>query len=649
MKRILCFIFCVLMLVSVCSLPALAADEPQKSVMEDLSTLYIDGKQFNEADYPLDPSDKNMYILTVVEKGFLNTSSSPDFALYIYVYNPSGLLVKDKLDNSVQIGVNADCTEYSFYGLRGQSVSADRRFIRFKVESYGTNSIVNLYKNQKQANERVYNVACLRLYVDSGMQRFKTVKTFYFKGFDHNGTLESEKCDMSALDVELYTTNWISPNAGTKVDGSAASIYDHYEINSVYFTLPESYFEDGYYLASIRAVFDKLRLTPIVVTNTTEFHKNQEGEDTKYLIEQGWSIFDWSAKDFYDLYVEPGLGEQGWVFSESWGAGINVMGNRREFLAYYFESDLIPEDFDFDYGVNSAVAVSSEALKAYFYERVNNPDYDDSKLYESKELFELDYTAGKMLQMSTYTSDLSSFEKWFLKISQKNDSYLFEDFDAKGCEEFSVIGGEGDYNLDYYINLPFDKYAEAANELYIGRNDMVHFKNVCQNAKNNGERVVILRFGFSDYTCRPLYDAWEVNIPNFQYFPQVGFAINKYAFMSVSLSHLVFRNGVQSVVVPVVSDVVDSFGNLTIFEDPNDDNPLPDKMEDPKWWEELLEKIKELLAKLGQALKVTGIVLLAVAVVWIGVKVWLWIRGVRLVKKLQDKDKERLNDHNRKE
>lgn len=643
MKRILCFIFCVLMLASVCSLTALAADEPQKSVMEDLSTLYIDGEQFNEADYPFDTSDKNMYILTVVEKGFLNTSSSPDFALYIYVYNPSGMLIKDKLDNSVQIGANADCTEYSFYGLRGQSMSADRRFIRFKVDSYGTNSIANLYKNQKQSNERVYNIACLRLYAGSGMERFKTVKTVRFKGLEFNGTIECDFASFEALDVDFNLTSWVSPNAGS------FSIYNHYDVRSLYFRIPKAYFEDNFdFIYSIRAAFDVYKLTPIIVSRPGDLTSS-----TVSAIENGDKVLGGSA-DVMDLYWDGGYflpetcnfyTESEWLKKE-WTASYH---HYLDCLAFLFLNSDIPEDYNMEYGTHVMAGISEEQLKSYFYEKINDSSFDSSKLYSTVDHLEIDYyskdSGGNYLyNFHTFMENKTEFDEWCYKFYLKDDSYVFEDFNTT-CEKIKVITDPSQYS-----NYESLDYKNISNGLFINENDLPGFSATCADAVANDEYVVMLRFGLSNYLCSPVYDAWEAGVTLWKG-KQVAYAIEKSIYRNISLLHIVFSKDGELVTIPTVSNVADSFGDSPLFENPIDRNPVSDDKEDDvkNWWEELLEKIKELLAKMGQALKWTGVVLLCVALVWIGVKVWLWIRGVRLTKKLQDKDKERLNDQNRKE
>ena len=68
MKRILCLLLCLMSIVACCSLTISAAsEEASPSIMEELPTLYIDGKQFNEADYPANKEDPNKYVISVVE------------------------------------------------------------------------------------------------------------------------------------------------------------------------------------------------------------------------------------------------------------------------------------------------------------------------------------------------------------------------------------------------------------------------------------------------------------------------------------------------------------------------------------------------------------------------------------------------------
>ena len=148
MRKILAFVLAVFSLISVFAMTALAAEEATPSVVKELEQLYIDGKQFKEADYPKNTSRQDLQILAVAEVGFKSQSSSSGYGLYIYVYNPGCYAFEDNDRNSIQIGLNYSAAAYSFYGLKLYSKSDDNRFLKFKVISYGQNGANELYKNQ---------------------------------------------------------------------------------------------------------------------------------------------------------------------------------------------------------------------------------------------------------------------------------------------------------------------------------------------------------------------------------------------------------------------------------------------------------------------------------------------------------------------
>ena len=273
-KKILCVLLTVITLLS-CFVMVVSAedDEQTPSVMTDLAALEIDGVPFSEANYPLNTSDTGFYIITVIESHFVAKNNSPYYDLFVYIYNPSGQAIADVEWNAIQIGLNDQCEEYFYVGLKILSRSSDQRFIKAKAVStqmYGSKDrcIVNHASN----DERFYNIASLRLKVKTGNVR-KVVgikKAFIFTGFDSNQSLACMSKTFDALDVDLHATNWISPNAGLRTDGTVASIYDHYELNSVYFKVPKSYWNQYEYLKSIRARYDAIHLTPIILTRVND-------------------------------------------------------------------------------------------------------------------------------------------------------------------------------------------------------------------------------------------------------------------------------------------------------------------------------------------------------------------------------------------
>lgn len=613
MKRIICAFFAALLLISTFAVAVSAEVETTATVLKELETLKIDGKAFSEADYPVNTENKTLSVLAVSEVGYLTSSSSPTYALYLYVYNPSKIAITDNSVNSVQLGLNDQCDEYFYRAIKLLSKSPDNRFLKFKVVDSGTYGYVNqLYRKQESDNERVYNVVSFRVFVSGKLMSYTVDKTFFFSGFDYMETLTCSTKKLGALDVELHDTNWISPNAGIKTDGSEATIYDHYEINSVYFRVPKSYFDNYGNLKSIRAIYDAVRLTPIILTREGDF-----GDVTKNAILDGDVIESGGDVDVMDLICKRVFGS--WYYSEMPESYVSTMiqgAYRKNTLAYYFEC--LDEKVDYDDAEVWKSVVSSEELEQYFYERYNDPYYDESKLYsELKQGLMIDYNSrdydGTALwDMTTYGEALaktSKFNQWWTKLTTEKDSYRWDDFNTT-AEHIKVIT-----DPSQYMGAGFtDATKEAcANELFISFNDVGDFVEECTKAAANNEYVVLLRFAFSDYYCEPIKNGWEALM---MFGPTVGLVVEKWAYMNINVARLVFCDNGVDVVVPTASNTVDSFGDLDGF---GDDSLDPDDITDT-----LRDKYGARLAELWKDIK-TVLLILAICAVVVFV-IWIVLR-----------------------
>ena len=579
-RKIICLIVVVFTLLSVFTASASAVITYESGVMADLSTLKVDGVPFSKEGYPVKKEDDNMYVLAVVEQGFSSSSSSPNFDFYIYLYNPSCVNVVDDPFNAVQANCIDDCKteKYTYYGLKLIDKSDDSRFLKLRVYQNGLykTPVENLYKSQKNDHERIYHIVSVRLFAGNEDKTFALDKSFVFSGFDYNNSLSCYSEELGSIQVEMHPTNWISPNAGYKEDGvTEAGIYDHYEINSVYFTLPRSLFEgpDAYDdLVYIGAAFDWYRLTPIIVTAPSHF-SSDKGQVTKSAILNGTKIpvdgeidvFEISAAK--DDWLWGNYIDVDWVYSENYkfiSRWVMKDADYYDCLAYYFENSQL-EGYDFVKAKSGeVVGFTSEQLEAYFYERYNDPNYDRSKLYTDYDHEEIDfwareYNADSLYKMQAYSSVVHDDRAWYKKIGKSNDSYLFEDFKLN-ADHLQVIQDPSDY-----VSVTDPK--AVANELFISQYDVAHFSKLCQKAVDNNEVVVLLRFGFSDYTCAPIVDCWEA----FDVFTKyIGVAIEKTAYFDVNLLHAAFAKNKEIIVVPVVSNTVDSAGDGLIMGGTNE-------------------------------------------------------------------------------
>lgn len=629
MKKVLCLLLVVLTLLSTLTVFVGAESNTTPSVMQELAGLRIDGKAFSESDFPLKSTDKNLYIIAAAEYKFRTVSSSPEFNLFFYVYNPSGMELKENTRNSIQIGMDEECQQTYFFGIKIYSKSEDNRFLKIGVVTsaiYSSTSL--LLTKQKDAARRVYNVPTLRFVVNGKLESYPIKRGYIFEGYDYNDTLQGSWKELDVLQVELHTTNWISPNAGLKVDGvTEASVYDHYELHTVYFRVPKTYWEKYEYLYSIHATYDAVHLTPIIVTrkNDKDF-ADDEGQDTKNAILAGTSLKANSDLEVYDLgwqettyslttypkrhiYTDSDtLRNEAAQYTVSVGSWIYLheLVTKYNTLSYYFAT--LPSDFEYTDGAAIVkAAVSQKQLQEYFYDRYDKPLFDNANLYteyiSNQDLTKsaIEFKAEGIYKMTNFQEILNTkslWEQWFTDWLTEDDSPLYDTF-ANEVQHITVLKEPG-----VYSNVPLygdEKVEEVAEELFISGADMVEFSEVCKEAAAEGDYVVLLRVGFNDYGCYPVRDHYEAFYGTG---PYVAVAVDKWAYMNVNVADLVFTKAGQNYIVPVSSNTVDSFGNVDAFGD-SAINGIGDLGDDDGFdW----EKLKKILLLAGICLVILVVI-----------------------------------------
>ena len=633
MKRTLCFLFSVLLLFSSFAIFAGAEVTATSDVMTDLAQLEIDGQPFNdlkESQYPVNTSDTTLHVITVVEKGFRSNQSGMGYELYFYIYNPSCQVVKSDKFNSIQLATDEYATVQNYYAVQIQSVSEDNRFLKIRlVDNDIYSSSTYIWRNQTDINKRLYNILSLRMRIGSSLSTFAVNRAFYFEGFDYNNTIKCSWKDMEACTVELHTTNWISPNAGLRVDNrQQASIYDHYELHTVYFRVDKEYWEKYGNLWGVRATYDKVHLTPIIVTHKNDIDfSNDEGQFTKEAILKGTSLSGSSSiNGDFDVYDLVWYNRLSWVDGSAYNAHAYsekktlidldfipflpmVKPYRAEYhdsLAYYFAT--LPDSFDYKDGDSLvSAAVPQDVLKAYFYERyvsygknsnlyteyISNQDLSlEATMFEAESLY-------SMTDYSTILNSKAKWRQWMVDWMTEDDTGLYETF-ADSVNHIQVITNPGSY-----INVSDPE--SVANELFIHKEDMDEFSKVCLNAMVEDDYVVLLRIGFNDYSCTPVRDAWEANVDQG---PYVAVAVDKWIYLNINVAELVFNKDGAKHSVPVVSSTVDSVGNIDASGDKLNNGVS-------EYGKEVYNKVSDLLDETKDFFLIVGLIVLVVAVLMV--------------------------------
>ena len=618
MKKVLALLLAILSLLSVCALTASAAADAvtdNSTVMQDLASLRTNGVAFDEKQFPVNASRNDVEVLGVAEVGYRGKTNSTSFAMYIYLYNPGCVEFENAPNDYVQIGLNMVSDSYSYYGLELASKSNDNRFLKYKVTAYGVNVVKQLWSLQEKNGERVYNISGIKLVKDGKLQEFAVGRSYIFSGYDFDDTLQCSVRDCEVRTVELHATSWVSPNAGTKVDGNLADEYDHYEIHSVYFAIDKALLNNYGYISSIRANYDSVKLTPIVATRPGVFDETTKNAilNSQQITKKDDVMF-LAANHLYIGDVGGAITPQrfaDWVYTgnEKRVEAYNALMNWYDRLSYYFENEAIPEDFNLG-ELSQMTAFTSEELETYFYNKLNVLGVNPSLLYEDyKQHLNIDYTDKDLYNLKTYAETHNISKKsWLRRLFGDDDSYLEKDF----MTEIKMI--EVIENPLVYADMSDSPFEQLSNKLVMNACDLTNFSDFCKQAANENKAVVILRYAIADYRCTLLVTE-KKNLSGLHY-PIVGYSIEKSAMLNVSLAQIAFTNDRGTTVIPVVSNTVDSFGDGIIF-DIVDDKGFDFKDINPS---KIKEDFSEPFAKIKKIILIIFLVLIIVVFLVIAIK-----------------------------
>ena len=247
----------------------------ETNVLDDLSEMTIDGKEFSLTDYNFDET-KSTQVLAFVEYCYSFYSDRQDnYGLYIYVYNPKGLSFVDESElNSIQLRV-AD-KDYEKYGLKflNKSLEADFNglFYKFKIElsDVQRQSILN----SLNSTERVYDVSGFELliageydateFTAGGTYKYSGYCAGYGPGLSNGSTLTFIKNDLETLKLDVHATFYRPDGTNGKND------YTQDSLHSVYFAVPKSLISKYGEMYAVHATWLNAVTNPGLVVNNQE-------------------------------------------------------------------------------------------------------------------------------------------------------------------------------------------------------------------------------------------------------------------------------------------------------------------------------------------------------------------------------------------
>ncbi len=586
------------------------ANFEESNVLDDLRSA----SNFNILKYPAYKSlEPEMYVMNVVEYCYsFDPAMQDNYGLYLYVYNPNQTDISTKDgDNKVQMAVSYDTegkpNAYEKFDLQYCSKSEEQFyegiFYKFKVIDHVSSDGKTILKRVK-SSERRYDISGIEM-LEVGAFRPKeygvggTYKfTGYAKGYGAIPTENTLKCSVTELEtirLEVHKTNFRT--------GEYKKNYRH-DLTSVYFSVPQRFFDEYGSLQKIKAEWYEYETTPIAVTsNTTVYNgltaqlgKSASAENLSYSLYTDATKMVGASGHYYSYgfcYNAPGEADERldrltYAFSTN-GANISnyVLSSSR------LESFI--RGYDKSY-VRGQIQIPGKTLSADLFESGLASDrqavsYVGNDIHHKLVTFD----AGDSFDMLNYndsTTTSQRFFKWLFGLapSDVDQSYT-------GISPIHIVTDTERNDSNISKTLLIDGSDSALSE----------FTEFYDNEKAKGNKTVLFRFAQTDYRAFP------VEVYNESTGKQISnegnpdtFVVQESVFLNFDIIELTFsRDGVYTV-IPVVSNPIDIYNDITIPE-----------VEDPYAWLKTVLLIV-LAVLLFIFLYVTGLLPLVIKIiVWI--------------------------------
>lgn len=519
-------------------------------------------KELKDLDTDMYPKNDNgtPQILEFVEYGFAeNVFDRKDYALYLYVYNPTCKALSTKEDaNTVSIAIE--------YGTDNEPVRYANIPLTYIDKTNGDNNnlfykfrVSDVSRLNKTSGTRRYDIAGVQLrYMGEAYSKDYTVGgTWTFTGYGKETTCK--KTDLETVRLNVHSTYY-------RPEGTSDGYTKQDTLYSVYFSVPNYFIKTYGELYAITAEWLYARLNPVLVVNDAQINTELRSKYMGKTVVRGGE---------YDLGFATDLKYNGPLNSSSdwfmWFA--NVMYN-------------CPKDVPYREDLNRYDSQSGSIADAgfIFYEYINalyfsfcSPDLNNFTV-KSEDIrdYMLEYSKGKADKLlDRYAAEL--FEYHDERKTVKN---------IKATDTFSLtsthIGSSWWQQLwgltvtDTYKDIeaihtvkPSDFRASATDTckaLYISESDYDDFYTAYRNSENADSTLMLFRFATDgNYTsqCATVFRHAD-NADGFSEVTKDAYLAQGVAtYLDFDIIDLTFRRAGVYKTIPVVSNPTDIIPEIT--------------------------------------------------------------------------------------
>lgn len=563
-------------------------------VLEDLGEDYI--LKFPEIP-GAEPKLNSFVEYSYSDNAFTRNAS---YGLYLYIYNPSRTKYSTKTGASVVNMATAynsegNPSEYSLLPLKvcGYTTGKyDKLFYKFRimnVEKVLNNAVAQEANNGK----RRYDIATIQLKSDSGVSEAMkkgVSKTFYYSGYaqgcgkgaENESTLNVEIKELETVNLEVKHANY-----------RTGDYYDYVcdEINTVYFSVPEKFFESYGALQKIKASWYEYKTNPIFITSDSgafsalmNYRNKDIGEHTT-MDELAWRVL-WEESSA--TVVGPtGLKDKINIFYKAYNGAVEKLNHEDESKGWGLVETtehvtrldwLFLRDYNGD--VNDYKVTSTEMLE-YMQSYTNS--------FPSQEK-----VAGKYAE-DLFAESIDADRLALLENPQAQRGYIEQEIDAGETQNLLVKKEQSKWD-EFWHGAKYEETGIApivvltkndmtglnadsfAKKYYIGDTDKTRVFNDIKAMLNKGERAVLFRFAVTDYyLSQARYDEAGDRSGIFDgkidMSDKDGYVAQETMFLDFTIITLTFRKDSVDTVIPCVAKPIDIINGIDTF--PEDDYNKP--------------------------------------------------------------------------
>lgn len=547
------------------------------NVLDDLES----SEQFEIINYPFDYAGlhKSPGIINIVEWCY-SPFKPGEFALYIYFYNPQNLKIDtDSVSNRIQIATeyktdpaqenpdtvitqNSVPTGYETFNLifcnKSERDNYEGLFYKFRViDKKGADG--RTIEERVNSVERRYDISGITLATEDGGSKEYTVGgsyrfSGYAAGYGPNefaeSTLENKGfIPLETISLTVYPTTF-------RTESSSLGKFHQNDLHSVYFSVPQRYFNDYGDLQKIKAEWYEYKLKPSLIFKSLRDYNEvyaklgvnigkHTDEITQYFVDKE----SYGHSNFYEYgYNVPTINEN-----------VDTVINRITTLysAFYAEDGKVPSetvenhilsyDKTFDSG---SINIGGNKVSLDLFEDTVDPGR--TRGYNVKEI-----DANDTFDLLSYDETHSGWDRfwdYFFKAPTTDDTY----------KDITPI----EYQIDESIMSMSD--SNISKMLYISEDDVSEFKDFYGAETAKGNVPVLFRFAQTDYYNQEMYGI-DPDVPVIAP-DQWAWLAQETVFLDFKIIQLTFQSEGEYMVIPVVQDPVNVVPGFT--PTPEGEGPL---------------------------------------------------------------------------